>query len=121
MQEKTSMTAENSPRLGLNIHKGKTKVLKINAAAMLEANQSTSIKIKIFNSTMKPVLLYGAETWRITMQEKTSMTAENSPRLGLNIHKEKTKVLKINTAAMLEGEGLEKVENFTYLGSIVDK
>nr|KAG5697480.1 hypothetical protein BaRGS_029371 [Batillaria attramentaria] len=55
------------------------------------------------------------------MQEKTSMTAENSARLVLNIHKGKTKVLKINAAAMLEGEALEEVENFTYLGSIVDK
>nr|KAG5701322.1 hypothetical protein BaRGS_006096 [Batillaria attramentaria] len=54
------------------------------------------------------------------MQEKTSMTAENSAHVGLNIHKGKAKVLKINAAAMLEGEALEEVENFTYLGSIVD-
>nr|KAG5689916.1 hypothetical protein BaRGS_015604 [Batillaria attramentaria]KAG5690405.1 hypothetical protein BaRGS_002362 [Batillaria attramentaria] len=55
------------------------------------------------------------------MQEKTSMIADNSARLVLNIHKGKTKVLKINAATMLEGDALEEVENFTYLGSINDK
>nr|KAG5692146.1 hypothetical protein BaRGS_020694 [Batillaria attramentaria] len=60
------------------------------------------------------------------MQEKTNMIADTSARLGLNIHKGKTKVLKVNAAAntgpiILEGEALEEVENFTYLGSIVDK
>nr|KAG5695065.1 hypothetical protein BaRGS_032558 [Batillaria attramentaria] len=60
------------------------------------------------------------------MQEKTSMIADTSARLGLNIHKGKTKVLKVNAAAntgpiILEGEALEEVENFTYLGNIVDK
>nr|KAG5708502.1 hypothetical protein BaRGS_026229 [Batillaria attramentaria] len=118
-KKRPCMVAENSTRLVLNFHKGKAKVLKINAAA----NLSTSIKIRILNTTVKPVLLYGAETWRTTqqMQEKTSMVAENSARLVLNIHKGKTKVLKINAAAMLEGEALEEMENFTYLGSIVDK
>ena len=60
------------------------------------------------------------------MQEKTSTVADNSFRLGLKIHRGKSKVLK-NKAAVstmpvtLEGGGLEGVTNFTYLGSIVNK
>jgi hypothetical protein len=43
----------------------------------------------------------------------------------VNIHRGKSKVLKVNAASTtpikLEGEALEEVESFTYLGSIVDK
>ena len=49
--------------------------------------------------------------------------AENSAKLGLNVHREKSKVLKVNavstTPIMLEGRALEEIETFTYLGSIV--
>ncbi|KAJ8333779.1 hypothetical protein SKAU_G00410980 [Synaphobranchus kaupii] len=59
------------------------------------------------------------------MQEKTNTVAVNSVRLGLNIHKGKSKFLKVNTDNVtpitLEGGVLEEVESFTYLGSIVDK
>lgn len=59
------------------------------------------------------------------MQEKTSTIAENSARIGLKIHRGKSKVLKVNTSSttpiILEDTALEEVENFTYLGSIVDK
>ena len=59
------------------------------------------------------------------MQEKTSTIVETSARLGLNIHRGKSKILKVNAAnttpIRLEGEALEKVESFTYLGSITDK
>ena len=59
------------------------------------------------------------------MQQKTSIVAENSRRLGLNIHRGKSKILKINSAStaliLLEDVALEEVESFTYLGSIVDK
>lgn len=45
--------------------------------------------------------------------------------MGLNIHKGKSKVLKVNAAGtspiILQGEALEEVEEFTYLGSIVNK
>ncbi|VDP31272.1 unnamed protein product [Schistosoma margrebowiei] len=47
MQIKTASVAAVSASVGLSIHKGKTKVLK-------------------FNTNVKAVLLYGAETWRIT-------------------------------------------------------
>ena len=59
------------------------------------------------------------------MQEKTSDVAENSAKLGLNIHRGKSKVLKVNAGStmpiMLEGRALEEIETFTYLGSVVDK
>ncbi|VDP87509.1 unnamed protein product [Schistosoma mattheei] len=44
---------------------------------------------------------------------------------GLSIHKRKTKVLKYNTensnTITVDGETLEHVESFTYLGSMVDE
>ena len=59
------------------------------------------------------------------MQEKTSDVAENSAKLGLNIHRGKSKVLKVNACStmpiILEGRALEEIETFTYLGSVVDK
>ena len=46
-------------------------------------------------------------------------------KVGLNIHKVKSNVLKVNTASttpvMLGKCPLGVVESFTYLGSIVDK
>ena len=51
--------------------------------------------------------------------------AENSTRLGLNVHKGKSKLLKVSSAntlpIVLDGEALEEVDDFTYLGSIVNK
>ena len=59
------------------------------------------------------------------MQDKTNTIATNSARLGLSIHRGKSKILRVNAADTspinLEGETLEEVEEFTYLGSIVDK
>ena len=59
------------------------------------------------------------------LQEKTSTVADTSARIGLNIHKGKSKVLKVNatstTPICLEEKELEEVESFVYLGSIVDK
>ena len=59
------------------------------------------------------------------MQDKTNILAKTSASLGLNIHRGKTKLLKVNTgntpAVTLNDEAIEEVDNFTYLGSIVDK
>ena len=60
------------------------------------------------------------------MQEKTSMVADDSARLSPTIYKGKTKVLKNNAAVStipiaLEGDELEDVTSFTYLGGIFDK
>ncbi|VDP46616.1 unnamed protein product [Schistosoma margrebowiei] len=44
---------------------------------------------------------------------------------GLNIHKEKSKILLCNTTCtnqiILDGEALENVKFFIYLGSIIDE
>ena len=60
------------------------------------------------------------------MQEKTNTVTDNSARLGLKIHRGKSKVLKNNAAVCttlitLVGDGLEDVASFTYLGGIVEK
>ncbi|VDO62015.1 unnamed protein product [Schistosoma curassoni] len=59
------------------------------------------------------------------MQIKIASVAAVSASVGLNIHKGKTKVLKYNTEnnnpITLDGETLEDVESFTYLGSIIDE
>ena len=59
------------------------------------------------------------------MQDKTTELALISARVGLKINKRKTKILITNrtnttceTPIMLEGETLEEVKDFRYLGSI---
>ncbi|CAH8483837.1 unnamed protein product [Schistosoma margrebowiei] len=59
------------------------------------------------------------------MQEKTTSVAATSAAIGLNIHRGKSKVLRYNTACTnpitIDGEALEDVKTFTYLGSIIDE
>ncbi|VDP72119.1 unnamed protein product [Schistosoma curassoni] len=56
---------------------------------------------------------------------KTASVATAYASVGLNIHKEKTKVLECKTEnsnpITLDGETLEDVQSFTYLGSIIDE
>ncbi|VDO47564.1 unnamed protein product [Schistosoma margrebowiei] len=58
------------------------------------------------------------------MQMRTTSVAEASASLGFNINKGKTKILKYNTEntnpITLNGETLEDMESFTYLGIISD-
>ncbi|VDP29761.1 unnamed protein product [Schistosoma margrebowiei] len=59
------------------------------------------------------------------MQEKTTSVASTSAAIGLNIHKGKSKILRYNTACTnpitIDGEALEDVKTFTYLGSMIDE
>ncbi|VDO87360.1 unnamed protein product [Schistosoma curassoni] len=59
------------------------------------------------------------------MQIKTASVAAVSASVGLGIHKWKTKVLKFkadnSNPITVDGEPLEDVESFTYLGSIIDE
>ena len=80
--------------------------------------------------------LHNLMTWTLTddlalmshnhrqMQDKTTDLARITARVGLKINKKKTKILRLNTTyeipVMLEGEGLEEVESFRYLGNTVD-
>ncbi|VDP77462.1 unnamed protein product [Schistosoma mattheei] len=59
------------------------------------------------------------------MQEKTNSVAAASVAVGLNIHKWKNNILRYKTACTnpitIDGEYLEDVKTFTYLGSIIDE
>ncbi|VDP79997.1 unnamed protein product [Schistosoma curassoni] len=59
------------------------------------------------------------------MQEKTNSVAAASAAVGIIIHKGKSKILRYNTECTnpitLDGEDLEDVKTFTYLGSIIDE
>ncbi|VDP51760.1 unnamed protein product [Schistosoma curassoni] len=59
------------------------------------------------------------------MQEKTTIEVTDSAAVGLNIHKGKSKILRYNTAynnrVTPDGEDLEDVKAFTYLGSIINE
>ena len=56
------------------------------------------------------------------MQEKTSLLAETSIKLGLRPNESKTKVMKINAKCKqpikIKDTNLEEVEEFTYLGTL---
>ena len=59
------------------------------------------------------------------MQDKTTTLNRISKQTGLNIHREKTKIMRINTGnnepLTLENEPLQDVDTFTYLGSIINR
>ena len=59
------------------------------------------------------------------MQDKTVRLDTISQQIGLNIHREKTKVMRINTTNRdpfsLENAVLQEVDAFTYLGSIINR
>ncbi|VDP11181.1 unnamed protein product, partial [Schistosoma margrebowiei] len=59
------------------------------------------------------------------MQIKTASVGTALALLGLNMCKGKSKILKYNMEKInpvtLDGETLEEVESFTYLGSIIDE
>lgn len=58
------------------------------------------------------------------IQEKTDRLNYYSHNLGLQIHSNKTKVLRMNATdspVMLQGKPIEDVDRFTYLGSVIDE
>ncbi|VDP82708.1 unnamed protein product [Schistosoma mattheei] len=65
-----------------------------------------------------------SETQQQIQENKTSV-AEASKAVGQNIHKEKSKILRYDATWInrieLDGEDLEYVKTFTYLGSIIDE
>ena len=58
------------------------------------------------------------------MQDKTTRLMDISAKVGLSINKQKTEIMKVNTAStepvLLEGSPLYEVESFAYLGSIIN-
>ena len=67
------------------------------------------------------LLSHSRQQWR----EKTEILHSESCKVGLNVHKGKTKVLKVNdnsnTPIQLDQEAIEEINSFVYLGSVVDK
>ncbi|VDO50022.1 unnamed protein product [Schistosoma margrebowiei] len=59
------------------------------------------------------------------IQQKTTSVAAASATVGLNIHKGKSKIHRYNTTCnnriTFDGEDLEDVKTFTYMGSIIDE
>ncbi|VDP37665.1 unnamed protein product [Schistosoma margrebowiei] len=59
------------------------------------------------------------------MQEKTNSVAAASAAVGFNIHKGNSKILRYSTACTnpvtIDGENLEDVKTFIYLGTIIDE
>ena len=57
--------------------------------------------------------------------KKKTTLAGTSSHIGLNIHSEKSKMLKVNSTStepvILDWKPLEEVESFTYFGSVIDK
>ncbi|VDP49706.1 unnamed protein product [Schistosoma margrebowiei] len=62
---------------------------------------------------------------RQQMQEKTTSVSATSAAISLNKQKRKSNILRYNTACTnpitIDGEDLEDVKTFTYLGSIIDE
>ena len=58
-------------------------------------------------------------------QNKTTSLASHASQVGLHIHLNKTKILKINAssreAVKLGDNNLEEIETFTYLGSVINQ
>ena len=126
MQDKTTEVAKYSACIGLNIHRGKSKVLKVNGTsdspimlagecieevesftylgsivdrqggteadikvrtgkARTAFNQLKNVwtsrtlhlrtKIRMFNTIIKPILMYGSETWRLTTTNVSKIQA----------------------------------------------
>ncbi|VDP60412.1 unnamed protein product [Schistosoma curassoni] len=59
------------------------------------------------------------------IQEKTASIAAVSAAVDLNVYTGKSKILRYNTACTnpitIDGDDLEDVKSFTYLGSIIDE
>ncbi|VDP78943.1 unnamed protein product [Schistosoma curassoni] len=66
-----------------------------------------------------------AQALKADVAENTTSVAAASAAIGLNMHKGKSKILRYNTECTnpvtIDGEDLEDVKTFTYLGSIVDE
>ncbi|VDP53971.1 unnamed protein product [Schistosoma curassoni] len=93
MQEKTTSLAAASTAIGLNIHKGKSRILRYNTACT------------------NPITLDGED-----LEDVKTLTY-----LGSFIDEHGGSDADNTNPIILEGETLEDVESFTYLDSIIDE
>lgn len=77
------------------------------------------------NDKKNKFLIQYVHTWKIQRTRAGKDCCETSASLGLNISREKSKVLKINMASKthitLGKMVLEELDRFPYLGSIIDR
>ena len=61
----------------------------------------------------------------VDVRDKTSRLADEAARVGLKINAKKSKVMQVNAKndqrIELNGEQVEEVEEFVYLGALMDK
>ncbi|XP_073786112.1 uncharacterized protein [Danio rerio] len=85
----------------------------------------TGIQWTLWNHLENLDFAYNLTLLSHNQQEKPIVLAATSSQVGLNIHTEKSKIVKINTSCnnpvTLNGSSLEEVQFFTYLGSIIDQ
>nr|KAG5698081.1 hypothetical protein BaRGS_031771 [Batillaria attramentaria] len=87
MQDKTTRLEATSAGTGLKINRKKTELMKINTTCQHTSHSRIRTKLRIFNSNVKSVLLYGCETWRTTktMQQKIQTFLNTCLRRIFNI------------------------------------
>ncbi|VDP27475.1 unnamed protein product [Schistosoma margrebowiei] len=99
--------------------------LRIIVEQSIEWNSSLYINFidyeKAFDSVDRTILWKLLRHYGVPQKNRTWMTAA----VGLNIHKGRSKIVQYNTACTnpitIDGEDLEDVKTFTYLGSIIDE
>ncbi|VDP20006.1 unnamed protein product [Schistosoma margrebowiei] len=136
---KTTSVAEASVSMDLNMHKGKSNILKYNmkntnaitlVGETLEEVETFMYLSSIIDERGESDADIKARIGKIRFTEEVKdvkfiFVYDPSAAVGLNIHKGKSKVLRYNTACTnpitIDGEDLEYVKTFTYFGSIIDE
>ncbi|VDP38897.1 unnamed protein product [Schistosoma margrebowiei] len=127
--QETNSVAAASAAVGLNIHKGKSKVLRYNTACTdpITLDGEDLEDVKTFTYLSSIIDEQGGSDADVKARIGKARAAYlqlrniwNSKQLSTN-----TKVLRYNTACTdpitLDGEDLEDVKTFTYLSSIIDE
>ncbi|VDP38144.1 unnamed protein product [Schistosoma curassoni] len=111
---------------------GKARAVYLQLKNIWNSEQlSTNSKVRIFNTNVKTVLLYEAETWRTTkaiihkIQVKSNNVAASPASVGVNIHKGKSSNFKYNmknnNPITHDGENQGELKTSTYLIRIINE
>ena len=132
IKEKTDRVASTAKKVGLKIHAAKTKVMKaknkfrlpvtVQGEPLEEVKDFKYLGSYISSDSNINNLALLAHT-HSDIKEKTDRVASTAKKVGLKIHAAKTKVMKAKNKFRLpvtvEGEPLEEVKDFKYLGSYI--
>jgi hypothetical protein len=92
--------------------------------AFVVLHVSVPYKSTDFTFELKKIIFVPLEMFLTQCMKKTSLLEETSIKLGIRPNESKTKVMKINAKhkqpIKIKDTNLEEVEEFTYLGSIVN-